>query len=175
MSYNTHNVTSDTYYWISSDKGISVVHFSKTIGINDKSPDGDPSMSVVVPVPLYTRDITWNTITTASGIEYTNYIVLISKRTYTADLYLDNATIADSWTSVIGNAEYVATAIAVTPGVHTAYNSNPIHGFLGMAMGNGRADSYAFPSRMRFANINAVCNLRIQFFFRITVLFFVKN
>ena len=162
--YDTHNLDSETYHWISSNKGVLVVAYSKTIGI-DNSGDGpyggDPAMSMVVPVALYGSDYTWSTVTTTAG-DFQNYIIVVTLETYIADLMLDNAVANANWTQVIGNTDYVGAIINVSPGAHSIYNAVPAHTFLGLAYGNAEFNSYAYASGMRLASINLVSRLMIM-------------
>lgn len=156
--YRTHNVPSDEYYWLSSNKGIQVAMFSKTIG-NDSTEDGlyggDPAMSLCVPVGLYGSDYTWSTVTTTVG-NFTNYIIVVLLTNYTHELVLDNVNINATWKSVHGNSDYVGTFINVSPGAHTIYNIQPAHSFLGIAYGNAEYNSYAYASGLRLGSINVV-------------------
>lgn len=156
--YNTHNVSSDEYYWVSSNKGIQVAMFSKTIGnasANDGLYGGDPAMSLCVPVALYGSDYTWSTVTTTVG-NFTNYIIVVSLQNYTDELVLDNENINATWKSVLGNGDYVGTFINVSPGAHSIYNILPAHSFLGIAYGNAEYNSYAYASGLRLSSINLV-------------------
>lgn len=156
--YVTLNLPSDTYYWVSADKGVLAVMYSKTIGVSgsgDGPNGGDPAMSMCVPVALYGSDYTWSTVTTTVG-DFNNYIIVVTKAIWKDELVLDNANFSATWVDVIGNTDYVGTVLNVSPGAHSIYNSIPAHTFLGIAYGNAEYNSYAYASGMRLTAINLV-------------------
>ena len=160
--FETHNINSDTYYYIQSDKGISVMLFSKSIGVtgwNDGGPNGgDPAMSVVVPLPLYGYDYTWSTVQTTEGQFESNFIIVVTRQEYKSGLVLDDAPIDSGimWTNVTSNSDYAGARIAVSDGSHSIYNTDPTATFFGIAYGNAQFNSYAYASGLRLASINLV-------------------
>ena len=159
--FTLHRLNSDTYYYISSDKGISVMLFSKNIGVtgfNDGPNGGDPAMAVIVPLPLYGYDYTWSTVHTTEGAFTSNWIVIVTRQEYTSGLVLDNAAIPGEilWTNVTDNDAYVGARVSVVDGAHSIYNSDPTASFFGIAYGNAVFNSYAYASGLRLASINLV-------------------
>ena len=159
--FTLHRLNSDTYYYITSDKGISVMLFSKNIGVsgfNDGPNGGDPAMAVIVPLPLYGYDYTWSTVHTTEGAFTSNWIVIVTRQEYTSGLVLDNAAISEDilWTNVTDNDAYVGARVSVGDGSHSIYNSDPAETFFGIAYGNALFNSYAYASGLRLASINLV-------------------
>lgn len=166
--FATHKIFSDTYYYITSNKGISVMLFSKNIGVfgfNDGPNGGDPAMSVVVPVPLYGYDYTWSTVHTTEGEFTSNFIIVVTRQDYIAGLMLDNEPISPEvlWTNVTGNDDYAGARVSVGDGSHSIYNINPAAPFLGIAYGNALYNSYAYASGLRLASINAVSTVKFLY------------
>ena len=162
-AYNIHNIPSNEYHWVNSTKGIQVAVYSKTIGLsytNDGVNGGDPAISICAPVELYHADYTWSTVTTTSG-DFSNYIIVVSLKSYIDDLVLDNDNMTATWVDVSGNTDYAGTFVGVSPGSHNLYNRVPAHPFMGIAYGNAQYNSYAYAAGTRLAPINLVGDVHV--------------
>ncbi|XP_035826112.1 SCO-spondin-like [Aplysia californica] len=83
------DIPTDTHYYVTSDKPVSIAMVGKSW--QDDGPTmGDPSMSLLIPIPQFISEITWSTIYLPQGGPFNDKINIIIRKNKESGLLLDD-------------------------------------------------------------------------------------
>ena len=162
------------YKLITSNNGIMLTHFVETT--YNKSQDyTDPSMMIIPPYELFGSKYTFATpeYSRPGYGNYSNEFLIVVNITERNGLLLDGKPFPTSvhWNRIPGT-DLVGAHVPLGPGSHTVRHTDPTSIFGGYLYGHGYIESYAFPTGMRLAKINAVSmntSTRNSFLLRISI------
>ncbi|KAK3094797.1 hypothetical protein FSP39_006366 [Pinctada imbricata] len=159
------NYSSTSFSYVESSKAILLVQYVLSM----VSDNADPAMFIIPPIEQYAADYTFTTPKWTGGNQgrsdpnvteysYFNYFMFVVKDSEKYGLRMDGRRLpSNTEYNIIPGTDLVAGYVSLTDGTHICRHISPISVFGGYLYGRQRLESYAFPSGMRLAPINAPC------------------